>query len=176
MFDKKTEMFHQISPCRVSPSLSGDNLKSEVSYSTQIIFNRFCCFSVSLFLLGKESPPLLWRNVIEQMVNENRVMEISFFILSTVSSNVTQNIAWLVSLFCILVIFSICNHHRCNLVWTFGNEIFVTWLTDSHDKSPLLRLFNEAFNQTSRSWKHCSDYCNSSKRMKNYHCLLTCAA
>ena len=126
MFDKKTEMFHQISPCRVSPSLSGDNLESEVSYSTQIIFNRFCCFSVSLFLLGKESPPLLWRNVIEQMVNENRVMEISVFILSTVSSNVTQNIAWLVSLFCILVIFSICNHHRCNLVWTFGDEIFVT--------------------------------------------------
>lgn len=105
VFDKKTEMFRQISPCRVSPSLSGDNLESEVSFSTQIIFNRFCCFSVSLFLLGKESPPLLWRNVIEQMVNENRVMEISFFILSTVSSNVTQNIAWLVSLFCILVIF-----------------------------------------------------------------------
>lgn len=49
VFDKKTEMFHQISPCRVSPSLSGDNLESEVSYSTQIIFNRFCCFSVRCF-------------------------------------------------------------------------------------------------------------------------------
>lgn len=169
-------MFRQISPCRVSPSLSGDNLESEVSFPTQIIFNRFCCFSVSLFLLGKESPPLLWEMSLNRWWMKIASWKFHFlFFQQSVLMWPKTLLGWSVY-FAFWLFFSICNHHRCNLVWTFGNEIFVTWLTDSHDKSPLLRLFNEAFNQTSRSWKHGSDYCNSNKRMKNYRCLLTCTA